>query len=237
MRLKGKVILLSSLLVGSMAMPVMAATFEVPRSFEIMYVDLQSAGNFGNDFKVDIANGHHQIVIRFNKIMRGGDATQYQSEPIIIDVNVEKDAYLTLKAPYISTDRKAELYAKKPEFKILDDSSGREVSYQQQMLPVKSGLQNTRDYVAEIERLTAKNVVVTDAPVPAPYIENEKVALEMMQFWYNRSDDVTRKAIRVWIADDRYKPEMKNIQLEMSQFWFKKADREERKAFQVWLIK
>ena len=34
----------------------------------------------------------------------------------------------------------------------------------------------------------------------------EDVALEMMQFWYNQSDEGTRKDARIWIADDMYKP-------------------------------
>ncbi len=62
----------------------------------------------------------------------------------------------------------------------------------------------------------------------------QNVALAMMQFWYNRSDDATRKEMRIWIADDLYKPTVSNIQLEMSQFWFNKADREAKKAFQAW---
>ncbi|WP_421849539.1 DUF2057 family protein [Marinomonas sp.] len=241
MRIKNSVVVFGALLTALATAPAMAATFEVPRSFEIMYVDLESASQFGNDFKVDIDEGQHQIVVRFNKLLRsGGDTENFQSEPIVLDLQFEKNAYLTLKAPYISTKKQAESNAKDPQFTIYDDVNGQDVDYKKQNLATKSGLQNTRDYVTEIERLTAKNTLSNvssgSSPVPAPILMTEDVALEMMQFWYNRSDEATRKDARIWIADDMYKPTVANIQLEMFQFWFKKADKEAKKSFQAWLV-
>jgi uncharacterized protein YccT (UPF0319 family) len=236
--LKNRIVASSVLSVCVMALPAQAATFEVPRSFEIMYVDLEGARQFGNDFKIEVDEGQHQIVVRFNKLLRsGGDTQAYQSEPIVLDLQFEKNDYFTVKAPYISTQKQAEAYSKAPTFTLFDDRSGKEVDYQHQILPVKSGFQNTRDYVTEIERFTAKNQpIMDDAPVLAPVILTQNVALAMMQFWYNRSDDATRKEMRIWIADDLYKPKVSNIQLEMSQFWFNKADREAKKSFQAWLV-
>ncbi|WP_417528235.1 DUF2057 family protein [Marinomonas shanghaiensis] len=240
MCLKNRVLVFVAVLCGSIASPLMAATFEVPRSYEIMYVDLESAGRFGNDFKVDLDEGQHQIVVRFNKLFRsGGDTQVFQSEPIVLDLLFEKDTYLTLKAPYISTHRQAEDNAKNPQFTIHDEVSGKEVNYQQQALATKSGFQNTRDYVAEIERLTDKTMsgstTSSSGPVTAPEVMSDKVTLNMMKFWYNQSDEATRKDLRVWIADDLYKPTVSSTQLEMSQFWFKKADQSDRNAFQTWL--
>lgn len=230
------------ILLGSFAtLPAMAATFEVPRSFEIMYVDLERASQFGNDFKVDLDEGQHQIVVRFNKLLRsGGDTHEYQSEPVVLDLQFEKNSYLTLKAPYISNQKQAEANAKDPQFTIYDDVNGQDVDYKQQSLKTKSGLQNTRDYVAEVEKLIAKNssdsAYAASGPVPAPVLMTEDVALEMMQFWYNQSDEATRKDIRIWIADDMYKPTVANIQHQMFQFWFKKADKEAKKDFQAWIV-
>ncbi|NVK73151.1 DUF2057 domain-containing protein [Marinomonas sp. CT5] len=244
MSIKNRFIVFGALFCSLVALPATAATFEVPRSFEIMYVDLESSSQFGDDFKVDVGEGIHQIVVRFNKLLRsGGDTESYQSEPIVLDLKFEKNTYLRLKAPYISTKKQAESNVNKPQFSIIDDMSGNEVSYHQQMLPAKSGLQNTRDYVAEIEHLMAKNPsnfnthsTASDSPVPAPVIMDDDVALPMMKFWYNRSDEATRKEMRIWIADNMYKPSVANIQLEMSKFWFNKANKEEKKAFQVWIV-
>jgi uncharacterized protein len=241
MRVKNCTVVFGTLLFGLIASPVMAATFEVPRSFEIMYVDLESAGRFGNDFKVDLVEGQHQIVVRFNKLLRsGGDTQVFQSEPIVLDLQFEKDTYFTLKAPYISTRKQAEANAKSPQFTIHDELSGKEIDYQHQILATKSGFQNTRDYVAEIERLTAKNasynITSSTGPVSAPATMSEDVALDRMKFWYNQSNEATRKDMRIWIADNSYKPTTSSIQLDMSQFWFKKANQEDQKAFQKWLI-
>lgn len=241
MKIKSYSLAFGMLLSSFATLPAMAATFEVPRSFEIMYVDLESASQFGNDFKVDIDEGQHQIVVRFNKLLRsGGDTQEFQSEPIVLDLQFEKNSYLLLKAPYISNQKQAEANANDPQFTIYDDVSGQDIDYKKQSLATKSGLQNTRDYVTEIERLTAKNspsnVTSGSSPVPAPILMTEDVALEMMQFWYNRSDEATRKDTRIWIADDMYKPTVANIQLEMFQFWFKKADKEAKKGFQAWIV-
>jgi uncharacterized protein YccT (UPF0319 family) len=228
----------------TMTPTVQAATFEVPRSFEIMYVDLQGARQYGNDFKVSLDEGAHQIVIRFNKLLRsGGDTTLYQSEPIILDLTFNKDDYFTLEAPYISKTKQAESYSKMPEFEISDERSSKAVTYEKQMLPTQSGLQNTRDYLSEIERLTSKNtskaltgrLVFDVAPSPAPLVMEEDVDLDMMKFWYNQSDDATRKAIRVLSRDRFYQPQRPSIQFDMSQFWYEKADTNERTAFQHWL--
>ncbi|ETI58343.1 YccT family protein [Marinomonas profundimaris] len=238
MKLKNRIIACGVFSSCVLTLPVQAATFEVPRSFEIMYVDLEGAREFGNDFKVNIDEGQHQIVVRFNKLVRsGGDTQAYQSQPIVLDLQFEKNDYFTVKAPYISTQKQAESYLKNPTFTLVDDRSGKAVDYQHQILPVKSGFQNTRDYITEIERLTAKSTpTLNDGPAAAPVISTSNVALEMMQFWYNRSDEATRKDMRIWIADDLYKPTVSNIQLEMLQFWFNKADREAKKAFQAWLV-
>lgn len=238
MALRKYLIACGALFCCTLFLSVQAATFEVPRSFEIMYVNLESARQFGNDFKVEVNEGQHQIVVRFNKLIRrGGDAQAYQSQPIVLDLMLEREAYLRLKAPYISTQKKAEKFIEEPTFTIVDDISGKEVKYRQTILPVKSGLQNTRDYIDEIERLNIDKLSVANGPVPAPILMKENIALDRLQYWYNQSDDVTRKEIRIWVSDDLYRPRVSNVQLEMTQFWFHKTNSEEKKVFRIWLVK
>ncbi|WP_353667559.1 DUF2057 domain-containing protein [Marinomonas sp. THO17] len=214
-----------------------AETFEVPRSFEIMYLDQQVASKFGNDFKIDVDPGQHQIVFRFNKIIRsGGDSEVYQSEPIVLDLNVPSGAYLQLQAPYISSHRQAQDYAKQPNFSIRDEASGRDVSYQQRMLAKQSGLQNLRDYLGEVKALDEVKSLSQDAPLDPPVKMNSAPALSMLKFWYNQADIDTRKAMRVWIADAQQQAKQDSIQLEMLQFWFNKADDKAKTSFQMWLI-
>lgn len=238
MTLKKRIIIYSTLFYCMLVLPVQAATFEVPRSFEIMYVDLESARQFGNDFRIKVDEGQRQIVVRFNKLLRsGGDTEAYQSEPIVLDLVFSKGAYLRLKAPYISNLNQAKAFSKEPSFTVVDDVSGKEVQYHQKTLPVQSGLQNTRNYVNEIERLNAEALSVDKGPKPAPILMKQDIALDRLQYWYNESDEVTRKEIRIWLKDDLYTPSISNIQLEMAQFWFDKVSLEEEKTFRVWLLK
>ena len=236
MTLKKRFIAYGALFYCVLVLPVYAATFEVPRSFEIMYVDLENANQFGSDFKVNLDEGQHQIVVRFNKLLRaGGDTEAYQSEPIVLDIAFGKDAYLTLKAPYISNIKQAKAFSKEPIFTVVDDVSGKEVHYRQEILLEKTGLQNTRNYVNE--HLTAEKLSVANGPAPAPLLMKENITLSRLQYWYNQSDEATRQEMRILIADDLYKPRGSSIQLEMMQFWFNKATDEEKKTFQVWLVK
>ncbi|MCB5161605.1 DUF2057 domain-containing protein [Marinomonas algarum] len=232
-----KVATLGVACLASLAMPTVAATFEVPRSFEIMYVDLESARQFGNDFKVEVDAGGHQIVVRFNKLLRSGDDTlSFQSEPVVLDLEFDDNTALTLKAPYISTERQAEANEEAPEFTIVDKVTGKEAAYQQNLLATQSGFQNTRDYLEEVSRLTETPETAGPGPVPAPAVTTNDLALDMLKFWFNRSDSATRKALSVWMIDERETSSVYNIQLEMGQFWFKKASTQDRKAFRAWVI-
>lgn len=234
---KQNILISSALLSVALAQSAFAETFEVPRSFEIMYVDQESASDFGGDFKVEVEAGQHQIVFRFNKIIRsGGDSEVYQSEPIVLDLDVQPGVYLQLQAPYVSSHRQAQDYAKQPSFSIQDEASGRDVSYQQRILPKQPGLQNLRNYLAEIKALDGVKSASQDAPLDAPEKMNPTPALSMLKFWYNQADKTTRTAMRVWIADSQQPMQQESIQLEMLQFWFNRANDEAKKTFQIWLV-
>lgn len=243
MRFKHSSILASSILLGAISSHVIAAEFKVPISYEIMYVDLKNSNKFGNDFDVNVKEGVHQIVIRYNQRMgHSSDIQRFKSEPIILDMNLAKDAKLELKAPFINSKERASDYAEKPTFTIVDANTGKKVDYKERMLPAKSGFQLTRDYLAEIKEFTGvtqsgrSNDVGTFAPVPPPKDVAATNEFQMMQFWYNKSDEATRKDFRIWMVDNSHQPKAKNTAFEMLTFWFNKANDKERKAFQVWLL-
>ncbi|MEL0636061.1 DUF2057 domain-containing protein [Marinomonas sp. TI.3.20] len=243
MRFKNTTILASSILLGAITTHAVAAEFKVPVSYEIMYVDLKDGGDFGSDFKVDLKPGHHQIVVRYHQSVRNsGNLDLFKSEPIIIDLDMKKDVNLELKAPYIRTDEKASNYADKPTFTIVNTKDGSKVDYKERILPFKSGFQPTRDYLEEIKTFTgvgvaaAANSAATYAPAPAPKSVTEANEFQMLQFWFNKSDEATRKDFRIWMVDNTHQPKAKNTQFEMLTFWFNKATPVERKAFQVWLV-
>ncbi|MBJ7552927.1 DUF2057 domain-containing protein [Marinomonas spartinae] len=246
MRFKKSIFLASSLLLGAVTTHAMAATFKVPTSYQIMYIDLKDGNNYGDDFEVTIPSGHHQIVVRYNQSLRhGGDVDMIKSEPLIIDMDVKKGANLELKAPFIHQKDRAEKYSQKPTFDIVN-SKGDEVQYKVSMLPLQPGFQPLRNYREEIKEFTGEGATKPQAntsanasysaPAPAPKSVTQTNEFQMMQFWFNKSDEQTRKNFRIWIVDHTYQTKVKNTQYEMLQFWYNKANKAERKAFQVWLL-
>lgn len=245
MRFNKSVLLASSLLLGAVTTHAMAATFKVPTSYQIMYVDLKDGGKFGGDFEVDVPAGQHQLVVRYYQTLHtGGDINIVKSEPIIIDLDVAKDANLELKAPYIRQKDKAEAYSEKPTFKIVNAGNGKDVDFKVSMLPTQSGFQPLRNYREEIKEFTGVGVATQaassnqsySAPAPAPKSVTEANEYQMLQFWFNKADEQTRKDFRIWMVDNTHQPKGKNTQFEMLQFWYNKATAPERKAFQVWLV-
>lgn len=224
------------ILLGTTSVSTVAATFEVPRNFEIMYVDLQDPGRFGGDFKTDVVPGEHQFVVRFNQRVGGGsNAEQFQSEPYIIDVNLARDAEVVLKAPYFFRKNDAAAFAKKPEFTLVNH--GAELDYEVRELPREPGMQILRDYKREVRDFTATyKKPAVDSPVPASANAAATEELEMLKFWYNKADAGTRKDIRIWMVDQSHQPQALTTAYEMLVFWFQKASAEDQKTFQIWLL-
>ena len=225
-------------LLGIFSFSTHAATFEVPRNFEIMYVDLKSPGNFGGDFKTDVDEGKRQVVVRFNQRIGGGsNAEQFQSEPMIIEIDVEQDAEIMLEAPYFFRNNDAAAFAKKPEITLVNEASDAKLDYEVHILPKQSGVQMLRDYKREIRDFSATyKTPVVDTPTPASETVAATEELEMLKFWYNKADASTRKDMRIWMVDHSHLAKTESTAFEMLGFWFEKASKSDQKAFQIWLL-
>lgn len=226
------------MLLATSSLPALAATFEVPRNFEIMYVDLKSPGSFGGDFKTGIEAGKRQVVVRFNqRIGGGGNAEQFQSEPMVIEVDVAQDAEIMLEAPYFFRNNDAAAFAKKPEITLVNEASDAKLDYEVRMLPKQSGVQMLRDYKREIREFSATyKTPAVDTPTPASETVAATEELEMLKFWYNKADASTRKDMRIWMVDHSHQAKTESTAFEMLGFWFEKASKNDQKAFQIWLL-
>ena len=231
-------VMMVGMLLGASSVSSYAATFEVPRNFEIMYVDLQSPSSFGGDFKTEVDPGIHQFVVRFNQRVGGGsNGEHFQSEPYIIDIDVPKDSYITLKAPYFFQKSNAAKYAKAPEFSLIEKDQSNKLDYKIRMLPKKSGLQQSRDIESEVRHFTSTyKTTKSDGPAPASETVVATEELEMLKFWYNKADASTRKDMRIWMVDHSHQAKTESTAFEMLGFWFEKASKNDQKAFQIWLL-
>lgn len=234
--------LVRSMLIGSMTLvsssSLLAATFEVPRAFEIMYVDQQAANKFGNDFKVELPAGDHQLVVRFNKLLRqGGDTHRFRSEPIVLQANFAKDASIQLQAPYIASKDKAQAYALAPEFDLMDTNHQRSIRFQQQLLPTQPGFQNTRNYLAEIAQLSQQELPSSLSVQPVAQGSLDDISLEMLKFWYNKASLASREAVQLWRTSPQQQMAETDIAAEMLNFWALKASAQQTQAFLAWTLK
>lgn len=242
MRFNYKAILIGSLLMGT-ALPTVAATFRVPISYKIMFVDLKPASDFGGDFKVDVKPGKHQFVIRYHQILsQGQDDSIYQSQPIIVNVTVAKDSVLRVKAPSFHSKWSASNYAKKPTFTI-ENEDGTKINFKSKMLPLRPGFQLGRDYRKEVQALnngTYEQQFSEDqgsGPNAAPEA-TDATAFTMMKFWYNKAKQPTRKHFRIWAIDQSMDAkDDSTTAYKMLKFWYNKSNKAQQKAIQVWLLK
>ncbi|SBS33641.1 hypothetical protein MAQ5080_02634 [Marinomonas aquimarina] len=236
MSLRSSVVM--GMLLATSSLPAFAASFEVPRNFEIMYLNLEDPGRFGGDFETEVAAGEHQFVVRFNQRVGGGsNAEQFQSEPFIIDIKLAEDAEIVLQAPYFFRKNDAAKFAKQPEFSLLNKTTDAKPDYEVRMLPKQSGVQIMRDYKREVKDFTATyKQPVVDSPVPAAASATATEELEMLKFWYNKADASTRKDIRIWMVDSSHQAKAPSTAYDMLGFWFNKASKEDQKAFQIWLL-
>ncbi|MFM2484127.1 YccT family protein [Celerinatantimonas yamalensis] len=237
-----KTLLLGSLVLGATSLPTMAATFQVPTSFQIMYVDLHDAQKFGDDFKVNIKPGKHQFVVRYKQIVSHGDNDDmFSSQPIIIDMDVSKDEAIQLQAPMLTDKSKANIYSQHPTFSIVNEN-GQKLTYKQQTLPLQPGFQLGVDYVKQIKALENGSPSNSGDDMEGPAAAEIKAvdkttAFSMLKFWYNKSDETTRKDIRIWMIDHSYQAKTSaTTPYQMLKFWFNKANKAQKKAFQVWLL-
>lgn len=237
MRLRSGVVVLGMLL-GATGFSANAATFDVPKNFEIMFIDLDKKGAFENDFHAKLDAGEHQIVVRFNqRIGNASDGQQFESEPQIIELELAQNSQIVLEAPYFFQENDAARYAKSPEFTLVDKANDGELEYEVRALPHKAGFQNMRDYEEEVREFTATYKETNpDSPSAADANAPATEELEMLKFWYNKADAQTRKDIRFWLIDDAHEVKDTNTPFDMTQFWFQKASKKDQKAFQVWLL-
>ncbi len=194
-------VVLMGVLLGITSVSTTAATFEVPRNFEIMYVDLESTSKLGGDFKAELEPGKRQLVVRYNDRIGGGaDADRFQSEPIILDITVAQDDEILLEAPHLFRKNDAAKFAESPEFTLIHKDSGEALNYDMHMLPTQPGVQMFRDYKDEIRAFTQTYQAPSVTAKAADKEQAKTEALDMLKLWYNRASAEDQKAFQEWMT-------------------------------------
>ncbi|UTV28858.1 YccT family protein [Photobacterium atrarenae] len=183
---------------------------ELPYSSELVLVNGKEAT--GNDALI-LANGEHQIALRYQDNYReNGDYKLYKSEVIIVKFAGQDTTY-RLELPKLHTARDVRRYDKAPTVNITDPQ-GKAIEFTQDKL-VKHGLQFGRDYEKEIEAYNLTNApaaLPALAATPAPQLaaapatskaavpaQGQNVAENMLLYWYEQADEATRERFKARI--------------------------------------
>ncbi|WP_432459556.1 YccT family protein [Agarivorans sp. QJM3NY_25] len=225
----------------------LAASFSTPNHFELMYVDKQSVGVLSlNKSNVELPTGQHQVVVRYSdNIGSNNNSELVKSSPIVINIELKKGQEIFLESKQPNTLSRAKSFAKKPQF-TLKDQHGGTVNASHYILPKKSGLQLSRNYLNEIAAIEAQQAkanpvaastvavaetttrAATPAPAAKPVVMNSATGTAVTV--------ATTSAATAAVTIPSNTDASDNTELQMLQFWYQRADATTRKQFQIWVI-
>lgn len=224
---------------------VQATNLNIPRPYVLYYVDGNKAStSFSGTNTLNLIDGPHQVVVRFEGAYRdGGDTKLISSEPIVINFNANaKTSEAFLKFNYPRTISKAEVYVKHPTISI-EDANGQPIDAEIFVLPHKDGLQIGRDYLREIKDLgkeykgvpgtaTEKRVIVANANAATA---DKQATLDLTDdIADTQNNKINEEAKKV--TTDKVTNKINNATLSKLQALYENADEETQRAFRVWLV-
>ncbi|WP_434137267.1 YccT family protein [Photobacterium leiognathi] len=203
-----KILLFAALFSGA----VNAATLSVSDNLELLVVDGKEvkSGRFSHAESVELSEGEHQVVVRFDgEVKRGSKTTIYTTRPYLFDVNMtSQDAEITL--PRLTTESQAKAYfARDPQW-TLETATG--VTTLSAVELIGDGLGAYSDIPALVAEYNKKNGIIIENGTP---VDLQKTVVEV--------DDKTGK---VQITGDA---------LTQLKLWYSKASQEEKKTFKIWM--
>ncbi|GAD01384.1 YccT family protein [Agarivorans albus] len=250
MRFFGKTVSLTFACIASFN--AFAASFSTPSHFEIMYVDKQSTGVLSlSKTSADLNAGPHQVVVRYaDNVGSNSNSEIIKSTPIVINLNVKDGQDIVLKAQQPRSISKAKKFADKPSFSLKDENGG-SVDSSYYLLPLKPGMQFSRDYLEEIAAIEAKQgtaapaaaaatttavVAKTDTPAASSTNSNSNATAAVATTAVAATAVAASNDSPAAASNDVAVPAGDNTELQMLQFWYQRADAATRKQFQIWVI-
>lgn len=192
-------------------------TVYVPHPYSIYLVDGQN--HKGLDPELHFAAGEHQMVIRYEGNFGNKENIRVVSgEPMVINFNTNGNEQLKIDLPMLHDANQARQFLANQKLQLVDSNTKAVKTATIFELPKKEGLQIGRDYQEELiaqGKAFQQPIINSDGTVsaatsgaavagPAAGLNNKNLqSLEMLKYWYNRSDVPTRKAFQVWIVNQQ----------------------------------
>lgn len=191
-----------------------SATLAIPHPYIVYLLDGKPVKNEALDNKASLplAKGKHQLVIRFEGSLRDqGENRLISGEPVVYSFEIVGNESLALEFTYPRDYRAAEQFLKNQQLKLVDNRTGKEVKADYFVMPKKEGLQIGRNYQEELEAMGKSFAQPAAAIVPAATAEasatdaltGQDQSMEMLKYWYLKSDTKTRKEFQHWIISQQ----------------------------------
>ncbi|PLR41370.1 hypothetical protein CYR55_00565 [Chimaeribacter californicus] len=212
---------ITGLLALSVCLPASAATLTLLPEVDVLVVDgKKTAGSPLKDAaRLELAQGHHQVLFRVSKVLRAGARDQYlyHSSPQIAAFDVPADGSLRLALPRLENDGDGKRFDAGPDYQIVDENK--------QALPVRRdtlqipGLSlgadlekamaeyNVANQPASVTALLPVAAVAASPALPGSSgpvnhasvtVQGENVAEQMLQYWFQQADAQTRQRFLSW---------------------------------------
>ena len=220
-----------------------SATFSVPNYFEVLYVDREKVSMFGEEQTVELEPGAHEIILRYDQVIeRFSEEETFRSEPIILDLNILEADQLKLSAIEPKKVSEAKKFLKTLEFEIVDQHD--EVAdYKSHVLPLKPGLQWTRNYLKEaIAFKESQKLAVLETKLKK-YEKTEKISdasqtqLNTLKNSYKKADHGSKIAFRFWVIDPTFIAKKETDSLTTLKSLYLKTTPQIQRELQIWMIK
>ena len=195
-----------------------AATLHIGRGIELLVVDgekYQSPVGYSPETTVELNDGNHQLLIRFNQQYKEKSRTRhFTSKPYIFQIDLQgRDAEI-LTLPLRTRAQAQAYFARNPQWQ-LKYAGGEVVNLTTTEIKGKgvAPFSNLEKLVADYNQqqgITFEQGYAVDLEQAAVEVtEQGKVkvvgdALAQLKMWYTKASDKEKKAFKIWMAEQDF---------------------------------
>ncbi|MGR5365369.1 YccT family protein [Photobacterium damselae] len=203
-----------ALLIGAaLSFGVQAATLTAGDNIELLVIDGKKIEQKGwsKAESVELANGEHQIVARFDgEVKRGSQGTIYTTRPYLFNIDIKDQNAEIVLSDTLTTLSQAEAYfARGPEWQVKFANGSEQVLDATELKG--SGFAAYADMEKLVAQYNSENGIIFEQGNP---VDLEKVAVKV---------------------DEQGKVKITGDNLTQLKMWYSKATPEEKKAFKMWM--
>ncbi|ACH66526.1 DUF2057 domain-containing protein [Aliivibrio fischeri] len=179
-----------------------AIQLTVPDEVELILVDNQEvkleSSFFSTTSTLDLENGKHQIVFRYNPVFKQGKDNIIVSSDIIVSTFSAEDKEISFKFPTYNSPEKAKAFNRDLNWELIDKNNN-SIPFAQSQL-IYNGMQVGRNIQFEVAKFNTtehpaafKEGMLTVTHKEIKNEQGENTAEQMLHYWYEKADQATKE--------------------------------------------